>query len=425
MKKIIIISYFFPPSNFVGGERTKAWSEHLFENGIYPIIITRNWNENQNDLVDKLTTNEYSVESTDSCEIRRMPYRRSLRDRLSKYRWLKPLQKLLTLKEVILSNYSLRSLPYSNFYNEAKSILAKDKEVIGVICSGRPFQSFFIGHQLKKEFNTLWIPDYRDEWTTHKHHESNGLLWKWINKLERKSELKWTSNADAFMSVSEPWKNTIEKLIGRKGHVILNGYASLHEPKIKQSSDHLLITYAGTLYPSQNIDILLKSVEEINLEKLRIKLRFIGVSILPSELDRLKSNTSSYGKYVEFMDRVPKNEIQGLLEESDLLYLTSFEDIKGWYPVKLFEYYASGIPILLCPSDQNVMQEFIEKSNSGYVANSITECKQLLLEIIDKTKSGDLQLTRNIEYGNLFSRKYQSKELANLLTTLSDLSMKS
>ena len=54
MKKILLISYFYPPANFVGVQLTAAWAKYLHEYGYYPIIITRQWNEGQTDLADQL-----------------------------------------------------------------------------------------------------------------------------------------------------------------------------------------------------------------------------------------------------------------------------------------------------------------------------------------------------------------------------------
>lgn len=196
MTKIIIISYFFPPSNFVGGERTASWAKYLAENDIYPIIITRQWNDNQKDLTDHILNNELQIEKHDHCEIVRLPYKKSLRDKFSEYSWLKPLQKALTLKELIFSNYSINAIPFSNFYDEIRKRLQEDPEIKAVIASGRPFQAFSIGHKLKKEFDVLWIPDYRDEWTTHQNLGKQSFIQRYLSRLDRKSELKWTSNAD-------------------------------------------------------------------------------------------------------------------------------------------------------------------------------------------------------------------------------------
>lgn len=416
MIKVIIISYFYPPSSFVGGERTAAWAKHLNESGIYPIVITRAWNDNQKDLIDPIDQNELLIEKTDSYEIRRLPYRRSLRDRLSKYPRLRFFQKALTFKELILSNYFIRSLPYFNFYSEAKNLL-KTEDVKAVIASGRPFQSFFIGHRLKKEFDMLWIPDYRDEWTTHKHLDDQGGVHKWITKLERKSELKWTSNADFFLSVSDNWVKIISELIGKEGKVVLNGYNELITNRIDNTrKDQFVITYAGTLYPSQNINLVLNSCIALIDEGKSIFIRFIGANMMPKETSRILTLLKGYESHFEFLDRMPKSDLDGYMNQTDLLFLTSFENIKGWYPVKLFEYYASGIPLLLCPSDEDCMERFVKTTNAGFVANSEEDCKKVLLESIhQKDTSGKVLLDRSIAVGNQYSRKSQTKVLAEIL----------
>lgn len=416
MIKVLIISYFFPPSNFVGGERTAAWAKHLNTYGIYPIVITRCWNEHQKDLVDPLINNELHIEKTDSYEIRRLPYHRGLRDKLSPFKALKPLQKALTVKELIFSNFSLRSLPYFNFYTDAKTIL-EEQEIAAVIASGRPFHSFFIGHQLKKEFDTLWIPDYRDEWTTHSHLKKQGKLHQWINRLERKSELKWTTNADFFLTVSEDWVKNISALIQKPGKVVFNGYEQLvEEPKRRIDPNRFVVTYAGTLYSSQDIRIFLQAAIGLIKEGNPIYIRFIGAGMNPQEVNRIQTMIAGFESHFTLLERMPKNELEGYLNTSDLLFLTSFENITGWYPVKLFEYYASGIPFLLCPSDNDCMENFVRITNSGFIANTVAECRRLLEDCLEQKKEkGIVALQRNVDAGAVYSREHQTKVLAEMI----------
>jgi glycosyltransferase involved in cell wall biosynthesis len=386
--------------------------------GVYPIIITRQWNENQKDLIDKVENNTYEVEETSSYKIIRLPFKQSVRDKVSQYGFLKPLQKLLTLKEIILSNYSIKALPYSNFYEEVRKELNNDSSIKAVIASGRPFQSFSIGHAIKKEFDVLWIPDYRDEWTTHQNPGNLSIVQRILYRMERKSELKWTENADLFITVSDNWASSIHDLIGIRGETILNGYEELQErTRTEVDSKPLLITYAGTLYPSQNTDIFIESCLEIlGVNKNSIRIQFIGASVIKSEEERIKKKVASFAQNFSFIDRVPKRKLNQLIESTDILYLTGFENVKGWYPVKLFEYYASGIPVLLCPSDNDVMDEFVKNTNSGFIANSIDECKSLLVDLIEKKKK-NLQITcdRNLEFGQQFSRRKQAEKLAKLI----------
>lgn len=425
MTKVLIISYFFPPSSFVGGERTSAWSKHLYENGIYPIIVTRNWNNNQKDLVDKLDSNDFFIEKNDKYEIHKMPYKRSLRDRVSNYRWLNVFQKVLTLKEIIFSNFFIRSLPYYNIYQEAEKIIQNDPSIELIIASGRPFQSFFIGYRLKKKFPKVkWVPDYRDEWTTHKHLEESGKLNKWINQLERKSELKWTSNANFFISVSDSWVSSIQDLTKKPGVTILNGYSELTKDTQTISGhnsnlDELVITYAGTLYESQNIDLVIDSCLLLMKTENKIVFRFIGTNISVKRLGQIKTKLGNYKSNFLFFERMSKEELKKYIDSTDLLMLTGFNGIKGWYPVKLFEYYASGKPILLCPSDNDVMEDFIIKSKSGFVVNNEAECNEILNAFLQNKKEGKpINCERDFEYGNQFSRKAQTKKLAEIIHKL-------
>ena len=138
--------------------------------------------------------------------------------------------------------------------------------------------------------------------------------------------------------------------------------------------------------------------------------------MMPQEILRIKAIIQGYESYFEFLDRMSKEELQGFINQSDLLYLTSFENIKGWYPVKLFEYYASGIPLLLCPSDEGIMESFVNDTNSGFVANSEDDCQTVLLKCIrQKEENRSVTLERNIEFGNRYSRKFQTSVLAEIL----------
>jgi glycosyltransferase involved in cell wall biosynthesis len=134
------------------------------------------------------------------------------------------------------------------------------------------------------------------------------------------------------------------------------------------------------------------------------------------ETARIEAILKDYTDHFEFLDRMPRSELEGYMNQSDLLFLTAFDNIKGWYPVKLFEYYASGIPLVLCPSDHESMEKFVHCTNAGFVANTEAECIEILQNCIQKKKeNGVIELQRNTEVGDQFSRKAQTKVLAEIL----------
>jgi glycosyltransferase involved in cell wall biosynthesis len=121
------------------------------------------------------------------------------------------------------------------------------------------------------------------------------------------------------------------------------------------------------------------------------------------------------------LDRIPKNTIIQELQKADVLLLTAFENVNGWYPAKLFEYFASGTPIILCPSDNSVMESFIEKTNCGVSVNSVNECEEVLLNWANAKINGKpIVFERDIEEGKKYSREYQTYKLASYLDSFSN-----
>ena len=84
MKKILILSYFFPPSTITGSYRVNSWAKHLSKFGFYPIIVTRTWNENINNYYDLSSSfsNEIIHEKHENYEVYYMPYKPNLRDKI-------------------------------------------------------------------------------------------------------------------------------------------------------------------------------------------------------------------------------------------------------------------------------------------------------------------------------------------------------
>jgi glycosyltransferase involved in cell wall biosynthesis len=424
VKKVLLLSYFYPPANFVGAERTAAWAKYLLESGIYPIIITRQWNDGQTDIVGKVNK-PLEIEKNSTHEVHRLPYPYTLRDRCSKYKLLKQIQKLFTLWELVFSNFTIKALSYSNFYSYAKNLLKNNPDITIVIVSGRPFHSFSIGSKLKQLFPYLhWIPDYRDEWNTHQNLPKKSFLEKLVAQLEKKSEKKWLKNATFFISVSDYWVKRIEKFTNKKGKVVLNGFTQLYEelPDPSLNKNTFVITYAGSLYESQPIEVFLSAVDQLLLKDTSLKLhvRFIGINGSNTNHSTMLDTISEKNKeHFQYLPRLSKEELLAEIKDTDVLLATSFKNVKGWYPVKLFEYFSWNRPILLVPSDADVMESFIRETKSGYICNSSDSCIQTLLKLIElKKENGYIPLERDTKASKKYSRHYQTQQLGTYLNKL-------
>ena len=429
MKKVIIVSYFFPPSNFVGSFRVDYWAKNLNKYGYKPIVVTRRWNNEQSELTDRIADNSFTHEVFDTHEIYRLPYKRSLRDRLNDYpnvKFLVFFRKLFSVLELIFSNFWHRYIPYHNLYDFSRQLLIKNhNQYHSMIFSGRPFQLFYFGYLLKKEFGVKWIADYRDEWNTHQSRKAYSLFEKIIFRLEKKSELKWTSNCDAFLGVSDLWVNSIGKFINKKGFTIKNGYDPNDYDFVSNknlSKEKFVVTYSGTLYATQNLDLFLAAAKKIISEyssRISFKFNFIGVTIIPEQSKRLESKIKGFEQYFHISGRIPKQEIIEIQINSDLLLTTAYTDVTGCYPVKIFEYYACNTPVLLCPSDNDVIEDFYLKTGCGIIASTVDECYLAIKKIlVSKLNNDEFAMIRNEAEAQLFTREFQTSLLAKVLDDL-------
>ena len=425
MKKIIIISYYSKPSNFIGAERIKGWLSYLPKNGIYPVLITRFWDENQNDTSKNNISKENKIEKHKNYEIHRVSLKYGLRDSLIRKNKFIFIRKILSLSQIIFNNLIFTKSEYYPFFTYVDQFLKNNKEFETVIVSGTPFHSFSIGYNIKKRYpNINWHPDYRDQWTTHPFKPKLTFIEKLIFGIESKKELKWTSNSCSFIAVSEDWRDRIQDKIEKPGFVVKNGFDSdinqIKEQDIPRKKGEITISYIGSIYPYQDFEKLLDVISHLNETKnVKIKINFIGIDAYHDISSKIKQISKNYSELIFISKRIPSEELEHIYAQSDLLWLTSFGEMQGWYPVKLFDYASTGIPILLYPSDNDVMEKFIKQTRTGYSFTERSKLEKWLLDIINSK----LQIKLKIDKTELkkYTRENQAK---NLVTQINNISQK-
>ena len=340
-----------------------------------------------------------------------MPYKGGVREVISTYKVLFLFRRFLSLFEMIFSHFFMHSIHYNNFYHFAKELLKTDDNIIAVITSGRPFQLFHIGYELKKEFKKIkWIPDYRDEWTSRKTRSKEGVLNKFLFNLELRSEIKWTSKASFFTTVSNEWKNNISSLINKQGFVVKNGYDSILEFQ-KNKHKKLSIVYLGTLYPYQEIATIIDIIIEIYTKhKCKIEMKFIGISTIPEMEAKISTKIKNHQHLFKIIPRISGTQLHEELKFVDIGYLTAYNNLSGCIPVKFYDYISYKIPMLLYPSDNDVMESLIKKANLGYAINNKNELYSTLMSLVHtKNNSKTIPYKPKKDELRQYSRQFQAK----------------
>ena len=274
----------------------------------------------------------------------------------------------------------------------SKKLLKESKPDIIVASSPHPFNGL-AGMYLAKKYKCPFIVEIRDLWpetwvamgaTTRKSIIYNVFayiekkLYKNANKI-----MTLTANKDYYTSIGVDEK---------KVEIVSNGVdlesydSNLREYRTPLifSRDKFNILYTGSHAQGDSLDILIKVAKSLLNE--RIEFHLVGEGVAKNELKKLVQNYNLDN--VKFYDAIKKYEIPSLLKESDALVML-LRDIPlykyGMSPNKMYEYFASGKPIIF---SGNVANDMVKEANAGISvqAENIEKIKEAVLFLYNMPK---------------------------------------
>jgi len=258
-------------------------------------------------------------------------------------------------------------------YFRCREIIRK-KKIRYIFSSFRPYADHYIAYLLKKRYPSLiWIADFRDP-----HVHIGGKNVYFVN-LQHRFNKKMFNSADYVCTVSDGLAQYFNRY--RKDIKILrNGYDSVDFPEnLKKSNSTFNITYTGSLYPlHQDASILFRSIKELIISN-KIDAKLVKLIYAGKDRDVWENWIRKYhleDLYQSF-DHIPYSKSRGLQMESSVNLVLSWSgtDIKGIITGKIYEYLASGNPILALingPMDHE-FKTLVKKNKNSLVLNSHQE----------------------------------------------------
>jgi len=437
LTKVIILAYDFPPYVSVGGLRPYAWFKYLKKFDVYPIVITRQWQNkygNELDYISEGNSNTIIHEKFENGEIIRTPYKPNLSNKLLlKYgpNRFKIIRKIIS-GYYEFTQFLIKNGPKKNLYYAAEKCMT-DEDIHTIIATGDPFILFQYAQKLSKKFNVPWIADYRDPWSQDIPLQKKYLLKKWSNYQEK----KLLKSVSSVITVSQFVADKIALNYSNKEiNIIPNGFDPEiinNISKITQNAKRLTISYAGTIYNWHPIEIFFKSLNEfLRLHsEVELKLNFYGINNQNDIHDKLIKFPYAK-KCIEFHPRIPNEQLLKTLAESNVLLLFNYYSFMG---TKIYDYLGLKRKILFCfTADENALilkdkyykideslnantelqSHLIKNSKSGVIVSNADKLKEVLMQLFLEFKE-----TKNIkcESQNVeqFSREFRVKELADLI----------
>ncbi|WP_332021886.1 glycosyltransferase [Kaistella sp.] len=297
----------------------------------------------------------------------------------------------------------------------------KENHFDAVVTTGPPHSMHLIGLELKKEFpNLKWIADFRDPWTQISYYKHLKLT-RSSDKKHRDLEARVFKTADITLATSYTDAENFRKK-GANAVCITNGFdreaKSEAKREAKREAKNFTISYVGVLEQLRNPEVLWKVLNDIIAEnpdfKSDFELKFVGRvdDKILSEIENsaLKNSLSNLGY-------LSHSKANAEMQNSDVLLMTNFPDdsSKGIIPGKIFEYLATGKPILsFGPQDSDVKRILFEThAGKHFSYQDAASLKEFILNQYQNWKSGSSSShIKNIEK---FSRKNLTKKLSQIL----------
>lgn len=299
-------------------------------------------------------------------------------------------------------------------YKKAKEIIEKENIEI-VFSTAPPYSSHLIAYLLKKKFSKIrWVCDFRDEWTTNRCFNYITPLHYKINRFLEKKIIK---NSDVLVTVTAPILNIFKNIFSNKDsfYLIENSYADdFYKINTKKNNDKLIITYTGSFYgkmlPNNLIIVIENLIKEKLIPKDTILLRFVG------------NSKKYYSEIVniENIDFASHKKLKEYKEKTDLLLLILENEAFNVYSGKIFDYIATGIPILGLVPEAGVADKLIKESRTGFTCEleNLDKIRILVLFLFKKWEKGNLNVKPNWETIKQYSSENTTKKLVNIIENL-------
>ena len=413
-KKVLIVTYHFPPTGGAGALRPLKTAKYLPQHGWDPIVLTvknPDWYYAQDGLLLKDMP-------TAGVVVRTFMLRSAW-----VYRTLNPLRirrlDLWLRRYVVHPDDQIGWLPFAA---RAASALMKKSRFDAVYSTSAPLTCHLIAYRLCRRFGIPWMADFRDEWFEN---PDLPLPTAWHRRLHFRLEQRIVKTAGQVTAAApvfsrylskhcpdEPKFETITMGFDPDDYRDLGGASSRRNEKFT-------VTFSGLFYGSFRPDRFLKSVNALidggEIPRQSVCLRFVGANS-PSDLREPDKH-----QLCEFTGFIPHARALDLAGRSDaLLLLLSRQRGRDVIPSKTFEYMALKKPVLaLVPPDGDAAG-IIRETGIGVVVDfeSVPDIMQACLRMYRQWENDTLRLGPANDRIEAYSYRNLTGRIAALLNRL-------
>jgi len=449
MKKVLIVSYFFPPTGGVGVQRVLKFVKYLPHFGWQPTVLTvRNPDYKMlNPELLKDVPKPTKIIRTGTIEPSKIyNFFADLVERTKPLLTMKrlagkteldftPKERLATKISdfIFLPDNRVGWLPFA-FMAMLRKLRKENFDMI--FSTSPPFTAHLVGLIAKFILNKPWVVDFRDLWVLDPSKKPSTKIHLLISKYIEHKVLKFGGK---ILTVSEPLSEDLKKtypdIPSKKFEMIPNGYDA-EDFKIKSNgkrSENFSFGHIGSLNMSDGrtpyyfltaLANLKKDLAEL-VKKMRVS--FVGpVDRLNKKIIEEMVFKFDLKDIVRCVDFVSHSQAIGYMKNSNILLFIPGRSYKGWgsdrgnISGKLYEYFATGKPILALTEDGPIRDLIMKSGCDIQVDHSdIQQIRKEILNCYNKFREGRLNVEPNWDFIEKFERKKLTRQLATIFGELS------
>lgn len=373
MKKVLLLTYYFPPSGKASLHLPLAILKHLPSYGWEPTVMT---------------VNEDSFSQKDESLLKEVPdnlrvIKTNVFEPFAIYKKFlgKKKDEQLVASETIskeITNWRHKLaiwirmnlfIPdartgWAHYAIKAGKKLLKKEHFDAVVTIGPPHTTTYIGMKLSKKTGVPFYPVFIDPWVDIVYYQ--GFKRSAVTlAIDKRMERKALEQAKEIIYVTRSMKEGFLQRypeVQHKSHVLYWGYNEENFDGLeKQSSNNeKILLHAGNIFDYQNPVNFWNSVKHKIDQAVPLKLKFIG-TVSPGIKKAIEEN--GLAEYTEYLGFLPyKDAVQEMLN-ADYLLMCATE--KYHVPGKLFEYLRTGNPIIAFGKDNREVEEILHHANAG------------------------------------------------------------
>lgn len=427
MKRVLIITYYWPPAGGGGVQRWLKFAKYLPANGWQPVIFT------PEDADFPVLDASLESEVPPSAEVIRLPIWEPYR----------AVRKATSGEEKGVSAGFIRERKSSGFTQTLLAwirgnLIIPDARrfwigpsarflsryllshpVDAIVSTGPPHSMHLIAMRVSRRTGIPWLADFRDPWVNMDNADKFRMT-RLARAVHAGMERRVLRNADAVVTVSWYLSSQYEKIRGRRVNTITNGFDHTDFESLKPLPEkHFVIGHYGTFGEDRNPQALWDALSELWQDEPsfsgRLRVDLIGpvdVEVREAVARRPFADAVKYVPYMPHEDVLVHMKAASVL----LVILNQNSNEEGRVTGKIFEYLATGNAVLGIGSLTSDCARVIRESGAGRMVafGDGPGMKHFLQEAFRGNWSGHTGGAPVMH----FSRKHLTEDLVVLLDSL-------